>query len=364
MAGAVMESGLFSLYGGKQTAKGTPLALSACTKRFAWQSGDLGGERDDGSENWSSPGKRFRDGVDFINTITGGGEPVIPGHPGSVGQLAGWMLGADTPTQIGTTTVYKHVLTPAASNPWLTFAKVVGENQKFIRRYGDCKISSLQFETTKAAQLLKVTAGITSGIPELFEPDTATPAATALPSDRPFVWADMNGALQIDTGPHGSLVVRTNRLSFQVTMNESYNFAYGEAPQAQDVLPGDAEITFALSFLADADALDDLAELIYGTNAPSSGDNPTANIIYGELVATFTRRDPATGLAYGATSNNQRRLKIRIPAAKFTPTANVPVSPDGSPSEVAFAGVGRLETGVTNIIEIEVDTPDTTSYVA
>lgn len=356
-AGNIVEAGLFSLYGAKQsgagidTAASPGVALASVDKRFAWISGDFSAERDDGQENWSTPSSRFRDGVDYVNTVQGQGEPVIAGHPLSVAQLCAWMLGTDSVSTVGS--VNKHTLTPSVSSPYLTFAKSIGNNEKVIRRYANSRISQIQLECSKQSQLLKLTTTISSASPELYEAPNATLAGTAIPTVRPFVWADMIGGFTIDSGP-GTSAVRSSELSFNVTMNDALNFAYGEGVSPLDVLPGDSEVTFNFTMVASHESILLLQELFYGTVSWNVSQAPTALTQLGSLNIDFVKKDPTNGNAYATSdTTNYGRLTIIIANAYFTPTAAIAPSPDGSPTEISFAGRARGATP----LQIEVTAP-------
>lgn len=97
VGGGALESNILGLWFAKQTAKGSPVTFTAGTKRGRWVGGDLQTTRADGTEAWSDQ-TLFGDAVDFVNTLTGTGAPVIQGQSSLVAYLCYLACGQETVT--------------------------------------------------------------------------------------------------------------------------------------------------------------------------------------------------------------------------------------------------------------------------
>lgn len=97
VGGSALESNILGLWFAKQTAKGSPVTFTAGTKRGRWVGGDLQTNRADGSEAWSDQ-TLFGDAVDFANTLTGAGAPVIQGQSSLIAYLCWIAMGQEVVT--------------------------------------------------------------------------------------------------------------------------------------------------------------------------------------------------------------------------------------------------------------------------
>lgn len=97
VAGGALESNILGLWFAKQTAKGAPVTFTTGTKRGRWVGGDLQTNRADGTEQWSDQ-TLFADSVDFANTLTGSGAPVVQGQSSLIAYLCWLGMGQETVT--------------------------------------------------------------------------------------------------------------------------------------------------------------------------------------------------------------------------------------------------------------------------
>lgn len=97
LAGGALESNINGLWFAQQTGKGSPVTFTAGTKRGRWVGGDLQTNRTDGEEQWSDQ-TLFADTVDFVNTLTGSGAPVIQGQSSLIAYLSWLSCGQETVT--------------------------------------------------------------------------------------------------------------------------------------------------------------------------------------------------------------------------------------------------------------------------
>lgn len=109
--GGALESNINGLWFAKQTAKGSAVTFTTGTKRGRWVGGDLQTNRVDGEENWSDQ-TLFADTVDFANTLTGAGAPVLQGQSSLIAYLCWLSMGQETVTGGVSATV---VLTPGGT---------------------------------------------------------------------------------------------------------------------------------------------------------------------------------------------------------------------------------------------------------
>lgn len=120
VAGGALESNILGLWFAKQSAKGSPVTFTTGTKRGRWVGGDLQTNRADGSEQWSDQ-TLFADTVDFANTLTGAGAPVIQGQSSLIAYLCWLGMGQETVTGGTNAVVTLTGTTVTAGNFTLTF---------------------------------------------------------------------------------------------------------------------------------------------------------------------------------------------------------------------------------------------------
>lgn len=84
--GSGLESNINAMWVAKQSGRGSPASMTAGTKKMRWVGGDMQVARADGTEPYSD-GTLFGDTVDFVNTLTGNGAPVLQGQSGIIAYL-------------------------------------------------------------------------------------------------------------------------------------------------------------------------------------------------------------------------------------------------------------------------------------
>src|SRR4051812_7414264 len=93
-----MEANVEGLWIAKQPGRGTPAtspATTAAGRRLRKVGGGLNPNPAHGNENYSD-GTRFSGAVDFVDTIAGGGAPVVQANPQDLAYLTYLALGAET----------------------------------------------------------------------------------------------------------------------------------------------------------------------------------------------------------------------------------------------------------------------------
>lgn len=96
--GGALESNINALWVAQQPAgRGTPASMIVGTKKMRWVGGDLNVARADGTEPYSD-GTLFGDTVDFVNTLTGNGAPVVQGQSGILAYLSWLACGQEAVT--------------------------------------------------------------------------------------------------------------------------------------------------------------------------------------------------------------------------------------------------------------------------
>jgi hypothetical protein len=155
------ELQIYGLWAGKQTAKGT--ALVAPAKRFKQVAGGFNVVREDGSENYSDA-TQFPSTTDWINTMSGNGQPGIEATP----EELAWMLwaaegGETTSAVTGPPAKTKHTAVPLPGlGHWHDWTDRQGSQVIDRWRHNDCQISQLQVEGSTANKAVRVTPSIVS----------------------------------------------------------------------------------------------------------------------------------------------------------------------------------------------------------
>lgn len=326
----LQEPNIYALWAGKQVGKGTVLA--APTRRFVQVAGDFNINRDDGEENWSDLTK-YGNRTDWINSLTGQGEPGIEATPTELAWLLWAFHGAETVTPVvGPPAAQKHTFVPQSGRGhWLTFWRRMGQSVVQRHRYADCMISRLQVEGSTANKAVRVTPRIMSLDPA--EVLAADPAGVDIPLDKSLLYTDGTGAFQID-----GTVIRAQS-QFTLVIDEDLSLVYADDVTAHDLAQGTAVVTIGVTLVMDSDALGVWNEKVYGTAAPAPGTKPLKTVTgLGSYEFLLQQRDAAGAL-------NGREFHLDIPGVKWdVPEAPAP-NPDGGATEIALAGAMRPVVG-------------------
>lgn len=340
----ITESNVYALWVAKQSAKGT--AASTATKRLAQVSGDLNLKREDSMENYSDL-DRYGLMTDFVNTVSGEGDPVVMAQPDSVAYLLWLFFGGESFTDATGSTPPKYVFTPQTTTGyWSTWWKRVGLSQTVRQKFADCKITSLTIEGSTANKVVHVTPSIIS-----LDPAVAftTDPSPSLSTQRPFIYTDAVGTATIDG------VVLTGQTQFQITIDNNETPVQGDAVKFMDLVAGNATVSMAgPTLVLDANGLAQYNKIMYGSTSPAAGDKPviTAPAINGSYSIEFTR---------GSTTARES-LKVEVPGVKWEPTATVPPNPDGGPVEITLAGQMRkvgTDRSTNPVVRVTVETGTT-----
>jgi hypothetical protein len=317
---SMVETNIYSLWGAKQTAKGSPAAEA--TKKFLQVAGDLNVNRDDGSENWSD-GSKFGSSTDWINSIGGAGSPGIEAQSDALAYLLWLFHGAETVTG---TTPKVHKTEPGNSFFWSTWWKRVGQTQIQRQKFNDCRIGSLVIEGSTANKAVRVTPNVLSlDAGEIFSSDPAK----AISSNPVFIYTEGSGTFTIDS------VVMRGHSQFSITFDEGLTPVYGDDVTVYDFARGLAKVTLGVTIYADSDGMAQYNKLVYGEASPAAGKKPIkTQPTYGSYSFNLAKASPLTDA-----------FKFNAEAVKWTPFDAVAPAPDGGPTEISLAGELRLKTG-------------------
>lgn len=341
---AVVESNVYALWGGKQTAKGTPVA--APTHRFVQVAGDFSVNRDDGSENFSDL-DRFGDSTDFVNTIVGNGNPTIQAQSIPLAWLCYMFFGAETYTAkvVGTSPTKFEFVPGATTGFWSTFWKRVGLSQVVRQKFNDCKITSLRIEGSSANKVVKVIPTILSLDPG--EHITADPTAVDIGDEEPLLWTEAQGTLEING------VQFSGASQFAVVIDDAQTPWYGDDVVPYELVAGNATINLeGVTVVLDAAAYARYCEVIYGTATPTGGTKPIHSVPSpGSFEIEFSH----------GTTDARRSLKVELPGVKWSPDLAIAPNPDGGAIELAIAGAMRKVSGQPGI-RVTVESGDTAAH--
>lgn len=336
---AVTESNIYALWVAKQSAKGTPATVA--TKRLQQVGGSIETTREDGSENFSDLG-RFGDAVDYINTIQGGGSPVIHAQPNGVAYLCWLFFGGEAFTAAGGSTAPKYVFTPQTNTGFFsTWWKRVGLSEIVRHKFNDAKVATIKIEGSTANKVVKVTPTVVALDPgETFSTDP-TPSLEAA---KPFLYTDAVGTFTIDG------TVFTAQTQFSVTCEAGLAPYQGDSVKYSEMIAGNASISMeGPTILLDTAGIAQYNYIVYGTATPSAGAKPlTTRPAVGSFSCEFSRGTGAT----------RESLKVELPGVKWSPDLAVAPNPDGGAIELALNGQMRMVSG-SPAIRITVETGGT-----
>lgn len=321
----ILESNYYAHWVGKQTAKGTPNTTPG--KRLVTVGGQMTFARDDGSEDYSDL-QKYGATTDWVNSLTGSGEPAAEATPTELAYLLWLFHGAETVTAVtGPPAARKHSFEPASGlGHYFTLYERVGNSVVTRHRYDDCLITKVVLEGSTANKAVRITPTILSLDPG--KAFTSDPAAT-LPTDRPFLYTDGAGAFTLDGD------VYPGQTTFTLTIDDAWSPIYGDDVTAFDLQQGKPTVAISATMFFDADVAAMWNTKVYGTATPTNGQAPLKTIPdLGSYAFGLTHTD-AAGDPTG------RALDLDIPGVKWT----LPDAPGGNPAggvtEVTMAGAMR-----------------------
>lgn len=328
---SVIESNVYGLWVAAQTAKGTPITTAA--KKLVQTAGGVEVNRDDAEQNYSD-GDRFGDSFEWVNTLLGGGSPVVMATPKELSYLLWLFFGGETTTGTGP---YQHVFKPGASGgKWLGLWQSIGLSTVVRRKFNDCRISSLRIEGSTANKLLRVTPTITSidpGVVLAADPAVAYAKGTsgAASDNLPWIYTEGKGRFKVNT------VVMSGHMQFALVIEDALTPVYGDDGVPYEYVPGAAKVRLeGCSVMLDSVGLARYNESMYGTAAPAADAKPLsslAGVPTGSWEVDFQRN--------GAGSSALQRLKIEVPSIRWAPSSPLQPNPDGGVLELPLAGTAR-----------------------
>lgn len=325
----LLEQNIGGLWVAKQSAKGT--VASTPVKKLRWAGGDVSPAREDGSENWVSS-DRFGTYADYVDSLSGVGDPQIPALPNDLAYLCYLFFGAETVT--GASDPYTHTFAPqAAGGFWSTWWKSLGSSVIQRQRFADMRIGQLTIEGSTGSKIVKATPTLLGLDPAEV---IASDPATAVTSQNPFLYTEGESTFTID----GS--VFRGQSQFQVTWNENLSLVYGDSVSPYDLAMGQPSISITVSIPLDSAGLQRYNNLVYGSASPSAGTKPTKFLpalgSYGFTLAQKNASGPVTPA---------REFTLNLAAVKWTPDVAIPANPAGGTAEIQLTGESRFSSAVT-----------------
>lgn len=339
-----MESGIFALWGAKQTGRGVPAA--AAQKKLRQVAGSFAIQRAIASENFGD-GERFANGMDYTDTLMGGGDPSFEGQAGAGAWVVAQSLGADAYTAGTGSGPATHILTPSnAGGRWLTFWKTVGASVSNKEKYNDSRISQLVVTASASQKVLRVTPTIISCDPGNVY---ATDPVVDDDGDDPFLWTQSHGTFDID-GLGAGVITEISELT--LTINDGLNPWYGDDIRVNSVVPSRGTIGVAFTLLLTDQTLPIYNQIHYGTATPAAGATPANTVHYGsiDMIMSF------------GTGDDQRSWRQRIPKVRYATDLAVSGAVDGGPVEMAVGGEARKNSPTDPMVEFTVTNTDAAAY--
>jgi Phage tail tube protein len=297
---------------GIQAAKGTPLAASTQGLYLAGGTPPRPMRTEEAFAETTS--LRMRSDR-YVSEVHSEGAPQFYVMPKSIGALIYAALGGKSVTGAGDP--WTHTIIPAASTPWLTFWRMIGN--LLYGRFSDCKVKTLVIHG-ESGKPLTVTATIIG-----MTPVHKTAAETTAPIEvtQRFMHYDGAGALMVEGAAVASI------RNFDITIENNSATVPGDSLTPNDVSEGELVVTVRATQLFTAASL--YNRLFYGSASPA--DNAAAINAVLELAGapaglqfTFTRVAAAPG--------PERSLQIAVPRVQAQPfevtpsTGNEPLTAD------------------------------------
>jgi hypothetical protein len=262
-----------------------------------------------------------------VDSIIGGGAPVVQAGPGDLAYLLYLMMGQES-VGAAVSTVFPHTETPNnAGGFWFTAWKKVGQSVAVKQKFNDCRMASLRIEGSSANKVVKATPTIISADPgEVYTTDPTV----GLDADSPFLYTEAEGTFNLD----GTII--RGHSSFALVINDNLTPWNGDSVFAQEIVPGQGAITVeGITLLVDAAGLAEYNKIVYGTASPTAGTKPQKVVFFGSYTFTLTR---------GATTT-LRSFTVTLPKVHWLPDVAINGNPDGGPTEISLGAEARTSGG-------------------
>lgn len=335
---SIMESSIYGLWVAKQTARSTPATTPI--KQLRQVGGDISANREDGSEPFSNQ-SRFLNYADFVDSLSGAGDPQVQVTPPDIGYLAYLFFGAEVVT--GASDPRTHTFTPQANGGfWSTWWTRKGGSVIQRQRHSDMRIASLQIEGSTGQKVLRATPTLIGLDPA--ETIAADPTGVDQTTNTPHLYTEAEGAFTINSA------VFRGQSQFSVIFDEAMSLISSDAVTPYDVVIGQPTITVTVTIYLDAAGLTAYNNLVYGTASPTAGTKPLKFLpTNGAYLADFKSRNASGPLTPA------RELKIDLPSVKWTPDVAIPINPDGGATEINLTGQVRGNAPISTLTVINGD---------
>jgi hypothetical protein len=343
-----MESRIEGAWANVQTAKGT--AATTAAKQFRKTGGDVNVAREDTSQPFSE-NSRFGNAEDYVNTITGNGNPQFQAQPGPLAFWLAVMNGQDSVAAVaGPAGLYDHTGTPAtAGAKWFTYWRTQGAAVGPLRQqFVDCRLSTLRIESSSAQKVTQVTPTFVALDPGIVY---ATDPVATQDTDRALYYTEGTGRFKINGA------VFTGHSSFACNLNDNVTPWYGDALTAEDVVFGAGSVALeGITLLVNQQGKDYYDETIYGTTAPAAGVKPRTDLpFYGSYefdlrhgtVVDLTATGTNTAGTFTVTVDGSTTAGIPYNATLAQTKAALEALPNVVPGDVAVTGTA-LGADTTN----------------
>lgn len=291
-----------------QAAKGTPAATAA--HRIYLTGGGITAPKETARLTETSGG-RNQGGV-YVRMVRAEGSPAAYVRPNMIGALLYAALGSKAVA--GVSDPWTHTQTVAATQPWMTFWRMLGAG--LFERFSDCKLTSLSIAST-AGNPLVVTFGVLGLSPAS---QTAANTTATVEQTNTFMHFDGKGALQVENVP----VTRIESFTLNITTGVTVQ-------QGDDVIPYDATEGGVAISIETVEAITNFAlynRMVYGTATPANNAPPSKEVLElggapAGLDFKFTR--------VGAAPGPERSLAVAGTRVQIEEITGIELNTDGAP---------------------------------
>lgn len=276
------ETGIGTLNFNKQAAKGTMATAASTavgTNRPKLYEASLKPNKQSGEEEYLD-GQRFASASQFV-AQTGGeiGDVTIQVQPENAGLFHAQLIGADVVT--GASDPYTHTIaTSNALGGYGTWWSDVGVAVRNREAHYDTKIAKSTFEAGTDQRVAHQTMSLMSLKPS--EVYTVNPTKTEDTSD-PYIWSEVSGSVTIDA----TVIKEVEGEVLEIdTAMEAF---WGDQVEALQLIEKKGNIMRTFKTILTDETLLKYNKAIYGTDTPSAGDRPTADVAYFAGSTVYTR---------------------------------------------------------------------------
>lgn len=331
-----------ALYWAKQPAV-SQAPIEADYQQLRWADGRLNAGKETQEIKFIDGDGPFGNGTTVTKGFNGGGQVKIQCDADTLARVLHAALGADAVDGQGVHTIDEGT---TYGSPWFTFVQRIGAGATAeLRRYADCKITSVEIESNSENPAVIAQLTIVSLRPAIVMDADDEPTDAEL-TDEPMTYFDASGTWRVAGLNAGAPLAEITQHQFTISTGQQP--LQGESLVPYAVGPGDGHVGLGGTMHATDRTMGLVNSVLYGTAAPIAGAEPQA----GEFAAPFSVK-----FTQGASS-----VELTFPNVEYQIENYPEPSVEAATATIAFKGTARPGAAGAKRLTVTADTKTATAY--